>query len=111
MPLAARCEALIEGTCTVRAAHRHHRLMRSQGGSDDATNTLDVCSPCHRVIHDRPAWAARHGLLTLKGVERPVVAGCPLECGAPHDRTDWDAYESAAQLADSTDDDEMGDPF
>ncbi len=49
--------------CTNRAEHPHHRLRRSQGGTDDASNLLAVCSSCHGAIHDNPAWAYFHGYM------------------------------------------------
>lgn len=63
-PLATWCTARLAGFCTGRATDRHHILPRSAGGTDDATNTTDVCNPCHIAgIHDRPAWAYSVGLL------------------------------------------------
>jgi hypothetical protein len=49
-PLAVWCEVGVKG-CEARAVHRHHKLPRSAGGTDDAANTADVCSHCHRYIH------------------------------------------------------------
>ena len=62
-PLADWCEARIEGVCTGRAAHRHHIRRRSQGGTDDASNTTDICSDCHQHVHANPAWSYANGLL------------------------------------------------
>lgn len=62
-PLVAVCEARIEGVCTGRAEHRHHLLLRSQGGTDHESNTVDVCSACHRHVHDNTGWAYSVGLL------------------------------------------------
>jgi hypothetical protein len=61
--LATWCQVGRAGVCTGRAVHRHHRLMRSQGGTDEAENTLDVCSSCHDLIHARPSLAYAHGWL------------------------------------------------
>ena len=58
-----RCEADLPGVCTIRAEHAHHKQRRSQGGRDDTVNLLDVCSPCHRWIHDNPTEARQRGLL------------------------------------------------
>lgn len=33
--------------------HAHHRLPRSQGGSNCVTNGCCVCGKCHGIIHDR----------------------------------------------------------
>lgn len=62
-PLATYCQVGRAECCTGRAEHRHHRLRRSQGGTDDATNTLDVCRSCHDLIHARPSLAYAHGWL------------------------------------------------
>lgn len=50
-PLAEVCEIGKWGVCTFEPVHRHHVVMRSAGGSDAETNTLDVCEPCHRYAH------------------------------------------------------------
>jgi len=60
-PLATWCEIGRAGVCTGRAEHRHHRLPRSAGGSDDASNTLDTCGACHAFAHSRPSLAYAHG--------------------------------------------------
>lgn len=62
-PLATWCEAAIDDVCTGRAVHRHHVRRRSQGGTNDATNTRDLCMPCHEWIHAHPAKAYDLGLL------------------------------------------------
>lgn len=61
--LAELCKAGIPCVCTGRAECRHHILRRSQGGGDDRDNTIDVCSACHRWVHDNPAAALVLGLL------------------------------------------------
>lgn len=62
-PLVSWCEIGRAGTCTGRAEHRHHRLPRSAGGTDDRDNTLDLCSACHDLVHARPSLAYAHGWL------------------------------------------------
>ena len=62
-PLATYCEVGRAGVCTGRAEVRHHILMRSQGGTDDASNTLDICDADHRWIHANPAKAYAWGFL------------------------------------------------
>jgi hypothetical protein len=62
-PLATWCQARIEGVCEGRAIHRHHILRRSQGGSDGASNTVDICNGCHHYIHGHPAWSYENGWL------------------------------------------------
>lgn len=63
VPLADLCCAHIDGVCTGRAECRHHKLRRSQGGSDHQTNTVDICDRCHEHIHANPAWSYAHGWL------------------------------------------------
>jgi hypothetical protein len=62
-PLADWCETRIEGVCTGRAEHRHHILLRAAGGTDEAANTVDVCSRCHEHIHSHPAESYDAGWL------------------------------------------------
>jgi hypothetical protein len=61
-PLADWCEARLED-CYGRAAHRHHRKLRKQGGTDDAVNTRDICGSCHKYIHLNPRWSYATGWL------------------------------------------------
>lgn len=78
-PLATWCEARLE-VCTGRATCRHHRKLRSQGGTDDATNTTDLCDRCHEYVHANPLWAWSVGLIVKSWedpAERPVKAGVP----------------------------------
>lgn len=67
-PLATYCECARAEVCSGRAEHRHHRLMRSQGGSDEASNTIDVCGPCHTWIHANPSKSYAWGFLLHRGV-------------------------------------------
>lgn len=62
-PLAVWCEVHRYDVCTGSAEHRHHRLMRSQGGTDEKANTLDVCGACHAWIHANPSVAYAHHYL------------------------------------------------
>ncbi|HXA33387.1 MAG TPA: HNH endonuclease signature motif containing protein [Acidimicrobiales bacterium] len=41
----------------------HHRLRRSQGGTNDLENLLLVCARHHRHIHDHPAASYEAGTL------------------------------------------------
>lgn len=61
-PLAIWCEIQLAG-CLGRAAHRHERKRRAQGGDGSRENTIDVCSACHRWIHDHPSAAYGKGYL------------------------------------------------
>lgn len=58
-----RCEAAIRPGCAGRPDQRHHVLPRSAGGDDEASNTLDVCTPCHDYIHAHPTFSYEHDLL------------------------------------------------
>ena len=62
-PLADWCQAQIPEWCSGRASHRHHVKRRSQGGTDDVSNTRDLCSSCHEFVHANPAWSYANGLL------------------------------------------------
>jgi hypothetical protein len=66
-PLIEWCDFAIAGVCTGYSQHRHHRLPRSAGGTDDATNTADVCRACHAYAHHNPALAYAHGWLRRRG--------------------------------------------
>lgn len=43
--------------------HKHHRRMRSQGGSGHPNNILKVTPELHQMIHHNPEVAYKHGLL------------------------------------------------
>lgn len=62
-PLASYCQVGRAGVCTGRAEHRHHILLRRQGGTDEAANTIDACGQCHAFIHANPSKAYAHGWL------------------------------------------------
>jgi len=62
-PLATCCEAQIDDVCSARPEHRHHVRRRSQGGTDDASNTRDLCGRCHDWVHAHPAAAYQLSLL------------------------------------------------
>ena len=47
--------------------HVHHRLRRSQGGTNMLVNLLGVCSRCHTAIHDRPQQSYEEGTLLRRG--------------------------------------------
>lgn len=66
-PLALFCQIGLWGICDVVPVHRHHIVMRSAGGTDEATNTLDVCSPCHDYAHANRAEARERGWIRSRG--------------------------------------------
>jgi len=37
--------------CHRRAAHKHHKIYRSRGGSDDSGNLVLLCIMCHNAVH------------------------------------------------------------
>ena len=41
----------------------HHRIRRSQGGKDKASNLISVHRLCHSYIHEHPTEAKRRGFL------------------------------------------------
>jgi HNH endonuclease len=65
-----RCEARLPG-CRTWGNVVHHRKRRSQLGTNDLANLLNVCSPCHRLIHANPATAHLAGML-VKAHEDPA---------------------------------------
>lgn len=58
-----RCEAEVSDRCSGVATHVHHRKLRSQGGTNDLANLLDVCLWCHSAIHSNPERSYAAGLL------------------------------------------------
>lgn len=71
-PLAEWCELAIPGVCLGRATNRHHKLLRKHGGTDDRSNTLDLCgfgntTGCHGAVHQNPEESYRRGWL-IRGV-------------------------------------------
>lgn len=81
-----RCE--VGGpNCTGEIEQYHHRRMRSQGGLGTLSNCLCVCATDHTLIHQKPDWAYRHGLLVrswLEPHEVPVHAHCGPGCQTSH---------------------------
>lgn len=61
------CEALVPNCCTGVAVHVHHRLRRSQGGTDRLGNLLAVCAACHGWIHAHVAESQARGWLVRSG--------------------------------------------
>lgn len=57
------CEMHMPHECTRIADHPHHRVRRSQGGSNDPQNIVHTCFSAHRWIHDNPAQARLAGYL------------------------------------------------
>ena len=62
------CMIGIPGVCLGPGTNRHHRKLRSQGGTDDPSNVIEaVCGSgttgCHGWIHDHPATSYANGWL------------------------------------------------
>lgn len=75
------CEPRIpEAGCWGRATDPHHRITRKDGGrhgqakerSDQLSDLVHSCRPCHRWVHDHPAKARDRGLL-LKEHQIPTA--------------------------------------
>lgn len=45
----------------------HHRKGRSGTLYLDVKYFMMLCGPCHRRVHNKPAWAIKHGLLAGAG--------------------------------------------
>lgn len=73
-PLATWCEVQLPRVCAGRAAHRHERKRRSQGGDGSRENTLDVCHGCHDWIHRNPSQAYAKGLLVEHWLDPATVS-------------------------------------
>jgi hypothetical protein len=52
--------------------HVHHRVRRSQGGRDDSSNLITLCSACHNWVHANP-YAAREGGWLLRPTDDPSM--------------------------------------
>lgn len=65
--LMARANDLCEICREQPIGARHHRLRRSQGGTNDLSNLLALCEWDHKRVHDNPSWAYDHGYLLRRG--------------------------------------------
>jgi hypothetical protein len=67
----------------VTVCHRHHRLRRSQGGTD--AHLVPLCTDCHLgVVHAYPDWAYRHRWLLHAWSELLPPIVCDLDCDHDH---------------------------
>jgi len=58
--------------------HEHHRRFRSAGGSEDPSNLVTLCAPCHAMLHAGHVillGQAPDGLTFLVGARREAYAG------------------------------------
>ena len=62
-----------------RAIDPHHRLRRTQGGTDDRSNLLFLCRRCHDWIHDHPAESYQQGYLLRSGLSDNIAWSPVLE--------------------------------
>jgi hypothetical protein len=66
-------EARSRGVCEICgfgvAIHRHHRLRRSQGGTNDLGNLLHLCRLCHDTVHAYPAASYDRGWLLRRPLD------------------------------------------
>ena len=69
------CEVMVPGVCGYRARQWHHRKLRSQGGTNEASNGLAVCHMCHDYIHKNTGAAYEKGWL-VKSHTNPLEAPC-----------------------------------
>ena len=66
--LVARSRGICEICGAGVAIHRHHRLRRSQGGTNDLGNLYHLCRECHSYVHAYPALSYERGWL----LKRPL---------------------------------------
>ena len=52
----------------------HHRVRRSQCGSNLPSNLITLCHRCHRWAHDHPYAANREGLLLRHGDDARTIS-------------------------------------
>jgi hypothetical protein len=74
--LVARCNGWCEAgfpPCKIVGSHRHHRQLRSQGGTNDLSNLLYVCEHCHTYGHHFPDFARRVGFIVPAGQDPAEV--------------------------------------
>ncbi len=61
--LAERSCGICEVCHAARAVHAHHRKLKKQGGRNDLSNLLHVCTADHAAIHANPERSYALGLL------------------------------------------------
>ncbi len=70
------CRCRVSEFCTGKGEQVHERILRSRGGDiADPENCLLVCAPCHRYLHDHPAWAEACGYIASNLCGRRAAAG------------------------------------
>ena len=64
------------GNCLEPANHRHHIVPKVLGGTDNETNLVWLCEPCHGKVHNRRFL--NHGTLTKAGLQAAKARGVKL---------------------------------
>lgn len=64
------------GNCLEPANHRHHIVPKVLGGTDNETNLVWLCEPCHGKVHDRRFL--NHSALTKAGLQAAKARGVKL---------------------------------
>ena len=59
--------------CGEQAAHKHHVVPKSLGGTDQLSNLVDLCESCHGKVHSRNF--TNHMALQRVGIERAKRLG------------------------------------
>lgn len=47
----------------------HHRLLRSRGGDNRASNLITLCRTCHGWVHSMPLASSAAGLMLIAAVD------------------------------------------
>lgn len=68
-----RCEAKLVG-CRGIPWEPHHLVRRSQGGTNNETNLMAVCTSCHMHVHLNPQWAYENGYLLRRPAPSQVTS-------------------------------------
>jgi len=76
MELWQRCRGRCEfcGRDLFNSVNVHHRMLRSQGGSDDPVNLVMVHPEHHRYAHENPEFSYRHGWMVHSWDDPQTVA-------------------------------------
>ncbi len=69
-PLLERANHCCEICLSAPVEHRHHKLRRSQGGTNALSNLIACCVDCHVRIHRYPEASYRAGLMIRSHEQR-----------------------------------------
>ena len=83
--------------CLEQASHKHHVVPKVLGGTDNKTNLVWLCEPCHGKVHDR--HFLNHGALTKAGLQAAKARGIKL--GGPRLRSGNAESATKARAANS----------